>query len=61
MAEKIKKEKVKELVLSEKELNEVLVYLNDIPKKYADPLYNSLVKQFQEQNQEENSLTDVKE
>ena len=53
MSEKIKEEKVKELKLSEKELQEVLTYLGDIPKKYADPLYNSLVEQFQEQNQEE--------
>ncbi|MGB3512163.1 MAG: hypothetical protein WBA93_23580 [Microcoleaceae cyanobacterium] len=53
MPEKIDNEKVKELRLSEKELQEVLTYLGDIPKKYADPLYNSLVKQFQEQNKEE--------
>ena len=44
---------MKQLVLSEQELKECLDYLGEIPKKYADPLHNSLVKQFQEQNPEE--------
>jgi hypothetical protein len=44
---------MKKLTLEEKELKEVLDYLGEIPKKYADPIYNSLVKQFQEQNPEE--------
>jgi len=44
---------MKTLTLTEAELTECLNYLGEIPKKYADPLHNSLVKQFNEQNPEE--------
>ncbi len=44
---------MKTLTLTEQELKECLDYLGEIPKKYADPLHNSLVKQFNEQNKEE--------
>ena len=46
----------KKLTLTEAELKECLNYLNDIPKRYADPLYNSLVKQFNEQNKEDEEI-----
>lgn len=49
---------MKTLTLNEKELKDCLDYLGEIPKKYADPLYNSLVKQFQEQNPEEEKTDD---
>lgn len=41
------------LTLNEVEFKEVLSYLNDIPKKYADPLYNSFMSLYNEQNKEE--------
>ena len=50
---------MKQLVLTEAELKECLNYLGDIPKKYADPLYNSLVKQFTDQNPEEEKADDI--
>jgi len=50
---------MKQLVLTETELKECLDYLGEIPKKYADPLYNSLAQKFQEQNPEEEKADDL--
>ena len=44
---------MKQLVLEEKAVIEILNYLNEIPRKYGDGLYNSIASLFNEQNPKE--------
>ena len=49
---------MKQLVLEEKMVVEILNYLNELPRKYGDELYRSLAGLFNEQNPKEEEKAD---
>ncbi len=50
---------MKQLVLEENQVKEILNYLDELPRKYGNNLYVTLANQFNEQNPEQPKVEEV--